>query len=215
MVAAYGLFAEKAGLAPELVVVLDGTGHTSTDSAITYLQLHIGQVVVVKYEKNRGKGYAIRQGVAVAQGDVIIYTDVDFPYTLESTLKVFRKLQNDECDVAVGVKDDAYYAHVPPMRRRISRFLRFMIGAFLSMPITDTQCGLKGFQKKVAPVFLQTTINRYLFDLEFVKSCYNTRQLRVEAVPISLNDDIRFSKMHYRILVVEMFNFLRLLLKRG
>ncbi len=215
MVVAYSAFADKAGVFPELIVVVDGSAQTVSEASVEYLRTHISHVSIISYEKNRGKGYAIRQGVSAATGDVILYTDIDFPYTLESTLTVFRKLQSDECDVAVGVKNEAYYAHVPPIRKKISRFLRFMIGAFLAMPITDTQCGLKGFRRKVAPVFLKTTINRYLFDLEFIKSCYKARQFRVEAVPIALNDNIQFSKMHYRILIVEMFNFLKLLLKRG
>ena len=78
----------------------------------------------------------------------------------------------DSCDerqnVVIGVKDQSYYDHVPPLRRSISRVFRFFVRSLLRIPTDDTQCGLKGFDQVGKAVFLKTTIDRYLFDLEFV-----------------------------------------------
>jgi glycosyltransferase involved in cell wall biosynthesis len=197
----------------ELIVVMDGNSATVTDAAIAYLEQHIRQIKIIRYLENRGKGYAIRQGVAEATGDIIIYTDIDFPYTIESMYSIYRGLSSDECDVAVGVKDAAYYDHVPFLRRAISQFLRFFIRLFLSMPITDTQCGLKGFKKNVKPLFLQTTIDRYLFDLEFVRNCFKSKNYRVKAVPVTLTENVQFRSMNYRVLLPEALNFIKLLFK--
>ena len=38
---------------------------------------------VVGYDKNKGKGGAIKEGVAAAKGDKIIFTDADLAYGLE------------------------------------------------------------------------------------------------------------------------------------
>ena len=81
------------------------------------------------------------------------------------------------------------------------------------MPVTDTQCGLKGFKRAVAPLFLATTIDRYLFDLEFVRNCYKSKKFRVQAIPVELNENVHFRKMNFRILLPEMFNFIKLLFK--
>lgn len=197
----------------ELIIVLDGISPNVSNASLSFLTQNIPKLTIVEYPENRGKGYAIRQGVAKAKGDIIIYTDVDFPYTKESMHTIYDALAQNECDVAVGVKNDAYYAHVPPIRGLISRFLRFFIRLFLSMPITDTQCGLKGFKRTVAPVFLATGIDRYLFDLEFVRNCYKSKKLRVRAIPVALNENVHFRKMNYRILLPEMFNFVKLLFK--
>jgi glycosyltransferase involved in cell wall biosynthesis len=197
----------------ELVLVMDGISWGITDESIAFLQKNIPQLKLIKYEQNRGKGYAIRQGVATATGDIIIYTDIDFPYSSESMYTIYHGLRNDEHDVAIGVKNDDYYAHVPPLRRMISRFLRILIRLFLSMPVTDTQCGLKGFKRSVAPLFLATTIDRYLFDLEFVRNCFKNKKYRVKAIPIALNENVQFRSMNYRILFSESVDFIRLLFR--
>ena len=210
----YNLLSNHLPEKVELVLVLDGVSANVTDGNLQFLKDHISQLTIVSYAKNRGKGYAIRQGVAKVTGDIIIYTDVDFPYTADSVRAIYERLKEDECDVAIGVKDAAYYTHVPLVRRLISRWLRVVVRTFLSMPITDTQCGLKGFKRNVAPLFLQTTIDRYLFDLEFVRNCYKSKKYRVLAVPVSLNENVHFRNMNFRILLPEMLNFARLLFRK-
>ncbi len=210
----FGSFSNKIAEKSELILALDGKSANVKEQSLQYLKDHIQQLTVVNYEENRGKGYAIRQGVAKAKGDIIIYTDVDFPYDAASMYSIYKQLVSDTCDVAVGVKNESYYTHVPLVRRIISKFLRSVVRTFLSMPITDTQCGLKGFKRVVAPLFLQTTIDRYLFDLEFVRNCYVSKKYRVLAVPVALNDNVHFRKMNFRILLPEMLNFAKLLFRK-
>ncbi len=209
----YDLFCDRVKGSVELVVVLDGQQQIES-TKLDHLKQHIPGIKVIEYEQNRGKGYAIRQGVAAASGDIIIYTDIDFPYTPASLYTIYDDLQRDLHDVAIGVKDESYYSHVPAIRRAISKFLRFIISIFLSMPVTDTQCGLKGFNKNVAPLFLSGTIDRYLFDLEFVRNCFIGKKLRVTAIPVALNENVHFRRMNYRILLSESVNFLKLLLRK-
>ncbi len=210
----YNAFCVDAGEQAELVLVLDGHSVAVTAESKAYIKKNIPGLKLVEYQQNKGKGYAIRQGVAVATGDIIIYTDIDFPYSPGSLHTIYQTLKNNEADVAVGVKDPAYYAQVPAMRRIISKYLRVLIKTFLSMPITDTQCGLKGFKKEVTSLFLQTTIDRYLFDLEFVRNCFRSKKYRVKAIPVVLNEHVHFRKMNYSILLPEMLNFIRLLFKK-
>jgi len=206
-------FCSRIGTQAELVLVLDGESATVNDTALSFLKQNVANLKVLSYPVNRGKGYAIRQGVAVATGDVIMFTDVDFPYTVESMQTIYEGLKNNEYDVAVGVKNENYYAQVPFLRRAISRYLRFLISIFLSLPVTDTQCGLKGFRSIVKPLFLQTTIDRYLFDLEFVRNSFKGKKYRVKAIPVTLNENVQFRSMNYRILFPEMINFIKLLMK--
>jgi len=206
-------FSTRLGEPVELIIVLDGNGNNITEDQLSFLAKQIKPLTIIRYADNHGKGYAIRQGVSKSSGDFIIYTDIDFPYTIDSMLVVYHKMKQDECDVAIGVKNDDYYAHVPSVRRYISRYLQFFIKIFLSMPVTDTQCGLKGFKHSVAPLFLKTTIDRYLFDLEFVSNCYKSKKYRIQAIPVALNENVHFRKMNLRILLPEMFNFIKLLFK--
>ena len=211
---AYNMFCLQIHQQPELIIVLDGTTDDITNQAATWLQQQIPLLLIVSYPENKGKGYAIRQGVAQATGTIVMYTDIDMPYTVESMLAIYNRLYKDECDVAIGVKDEQYYHHLPLVRKIISRCLRAMIRTFLAMPVTDTQCGLKGFRNNVKPLFLSTTINRYLFDLEFIRNCFAAKKYRVSPIPVALNGQVHFRKMNYRILFPEMLNFVRLLFKK-
>lgn len=201
----------------ELILVLDGISneYTNIDLAIDNLKKQIPDINIIRYDTNMGKGYATRRGVAAATGDIIIYTDVDFPYNTNSICEVYRILNAGECDVVAGVKDNDYYAHVPAARKLISRVLRFFIRLFLSMPVTDTQCGLKGMRQSAKKVFLSTTINRYLFDLEFIYKCFRNGKLKVRAVPVRLKEHVQFRRMDYRILLPEMVNFIRLVINKN
>lgn len=210
----YTAFCGRLGEQAELILVMDGQSNDVSDESLQTLKQQIPGINIIQYTENRGKGYAIRQGVVKATGAIIIYTDVDFPYTQDSLSDIFNCLQNDEADVAVGVKNDAYYAHVPFLRRAISRYLRFLIRVFLSMPVTDTQCGLKGFKKELTGLFLQTTIDRYLFDLEFIRNCFKSKKYRVKPIQVTLNDNVHFRSMNYRILLPEMLNFVKLLFSK-
>ena len=210
----YTAFCKRIDTETELLIVLDGQSESVSTDQLKFLQQKIPALKFVSYPDNMGKGYAIRQGAAEATGDIIIYTDIDFPYTIDSMCTVFNGLNNNEFEVGVGVKDEAYYKKVPAVRRLISRCLRLMTGLFLSMPITDTQCGLKGFRRNIMPLFLKTTINRYLFDLEFVRNCFRNKQVKIKAIPVSLNQEVQFRKMNYHILLPEILNFAALLFKR-
>ena len=196
----------------ELIVVFDGANQHIVPSQLAFLKSKIPGINLIEYEQNHGKGYATRQGVTVATGDIIIYTDIDFPYQTRSIIDIFNTLKNREADIAVGIKGEDYYDHVPYLRRLISKYLRVLTRFFLSLPVTDTQCGLKGFTQEATSVFLDTTIDRYLFDLEFLRNAYRSKKFRIKPVVVHLNENVHFRKMNYSILIPEIRNFLRILL---
>ena len=200
------------GSAPEIIIVRDG-GHPFLETSLLKLEQELPGCHCIGYEQNQGKGAALRFGIENAKGEKIIYTDIDFPYTHESFLKVWEALKQN--DIVIGVKDAGYYQHVPKARVFISKTLRKLIGLLLHIPITDTQCGLKGFNQEGRRIFLQTTINRYLCDLEFVYLCFKHRgKLNITSTAITLRPDVAFRKMNPRILLTELSNFLSIIVRR-
>lgn len=143
---------------------------------------------------------------------MIIYTDIDFPYTHESFLKIYNALKNENADVAIGIRGEGYYHYLPKARVRISKLFRWFIKKFLHIPTDDTQCGLKGFNQKGKEIFLQTTINRYLFDLEFIFLSAR-KKLSIKTVEVELRPDIVLSKMNWKILTQEFGNFLKIFVR--
>lgn len=73
-------------------VINDGSTSGFEEETVAYLEENIPDIQMLEYVENRGKGYALRKGVAVCRSEYILYTDHDFPYTLESMSHVISLL---------------------------------------------------------------------------------------------------------------------------
>lgn len=195
-----------------LTIVNDGSQKLDETTALEVLRNQIPDLKWISYPANRGKGYALRQGVAKSEGDLILYTDIDWPYQEQSMLEVIDQLRKG-ADAVIGTRDSRYYDNLPAARRRISKLLRAINARFLRLKVDDTQAGLKGFTKNLAPVFLKTTIDRYLFDLEFIYLLSKRKDISVQGHPITLRPGITFSSMNRKILMQEAKNFVKIWMK--
>jgi glycosyltransferase involved in cell wall biosynthesis len=196
-----------------LIVVNDGSKSIINAEEINYIEKNVPQFKFVNHEINRGKGHALREGVKLSNADYIIYTDIDFPYIIKSLDDVYTQLINGY-DVVVGVRSAEYYKKVPKTRIVISKILKYFIKKSLGIYTTDTQCGLKGFNKKGKEVFLSTRIERYLFDLEFVYLSSKNKNIKINSSIVELREGVEFSTLNLRIILSESFNFLRVFLFR-
>lgn len=198
-----------------LYVVNDGAEADVTDADIDVLRTALpGRFTYLAYATNQGKGHALRTGMAQVQEPYCLFTDIDFPYQEHSMASVYNKLVDSGADIVVGVRNDAYYTQVPPARRRVSRMLRRVTRYVLRLPVEDTQCGLKAFNATGRALFLRTTTQRYLFDLELLFLASRIRHLRVLAQPVELKPGIIFSRLNPRILLTETGNLVRILSRR-
>jgi glycosyltransferase involved in cell wall biosynthesis len=195
-----------------LFIVNDGSQRLNETQSANMLRGAIPDLQWISYIENRGKGYALRQGVKQSTADYIVYTDIDWPYTEESMIGLINSLMESN-DAVIGKRDNAYYTHLPAARRRISRLLRSFNAKLLRLKVDDTQAGLKGFRKNVRDIFLSTTIDRYLFDLEFIFLLSAKKDIKVIGYPIALRPGITFSKMNRKILFQEARNFLKIWMK--
>lgn len=196
-------------LALHLTIVNDGSQHLDASASLSILREDLPEIRWISYAVNRGNGFALRQGVSESTSDYIVYTDIDWPYTEDSMTGLILVLMQDH-DAVIGVRDQGYYAQLPPARRRISRILRRINAGLLRLKVDDTQAGLKGFRREVRDIFLSTTIDRYLFDLEFIYRLSEKEGIRILGYPIALRPGITFSKMNRKILFQEARNFLKI-----
>ncbi|MFN7119385.1 MAG: glycosyltransferase [Saprospiraceae bacterium] len=194
-----------------LTLVNDGSNQNVGEKDFQFLRQAIPNLTLISYETNAGKGYALRQGVHHSHSDFYIFTDIDFPYTTESMLAVERALL-EKGGIAVGHRDESYYGKVPLFRKILSQSFRWFIKRLLNLPVEDSQCGLKGFDANGKQIFLQTTVDRFLFDLEFLVIANG--KAPVYAVPVQLKEGIVFTTMGAKILWTESRNFLKILSRR-
>jgi glycosyltransferase involved in cell wall biosynthesis len=193
-----------------LIVVNDGSKTNVSAANFHQLVTLLPTVKVISYDQNRGKGYALREGVKVSSADFHVVTDMDFPYTNDSMVQIVSTLRA-QGGIVVGNRDIDYYERVPFFRRKLSQFFRLVLRYVLRQPIDDSQCGLKGFDHAGRDLFLSTTIDRFLFDLEFLMLAKN--KVKVTPVKVTLRDGVVFSKVGLKTLWVEGLNFLQILMK--
>jgi glycosyltransferase involved in cell wall biosynthesis len=194
------------------ILVNDGSNEENIVRQLEVLRNKHIPVEYISYEVNRGKGFALRHGVLTASSEYIVYTDVDFPFTDDSMYDVIHELVTDKYDIIAGFRDERYYAQkMSFFRKSLSRLFRWFIREILKMPVADTQCGLKGFNSRGRNKFLSTTINRYLFDFEFIYAAVKDKTISIGSVQVQLKNNVVFSTMRLKILIQESFNLLRVL----
>ncbi|GAB3299542.1 hypothetical protein GCM10027348_23860 [Hymenobacter tenuis] len=196
-------------------MVNDGAEHQVSAADVDLLHHALpNRFTYLAYTVNQGKGHALRTGVAQAREPYCVFTDIDFPYQEHSVGALCQLLFSSGADIVVGVRNEAYYAQVPPARRRVSQILRQLTKHVLRLPVDDTQCGLKGFNEAGRQLFLRTTTQRYLFDLEMLFLAARDTRLRVLPLAVELKPNIVFSRLNTRILLTESLNFVRILGRR-
>lgn len=205
-------------LAPELelriILVNDGSTRNVSEQDFDKLAAALPHFHPIQYTQNRGKGYAIRCGAAVADAPLVLFTDIDFPYLEEDVLTMVQQLQHTHADIMVGVRAGNYYQNAPLWRVFISKMLKLMIRTLLRVKITDSQGGLKGFSQKGLAVLKSTQIDRYLFDLELIKLASHRKDIDLQPLVVNLKPHVVFAPVGMRILRREFSNFLKVLFMR-
>jgi glycosyltransferase involved in cell wall biosynthesis len=206
------LQAMLADMELRLIIANDGSERHVGVETQQQLRRYIPAARIIGYEKNRGKGYALRNAVQQCTAPYIIYIDYDFPFELESVKSVADALLN-HADVVVGNRSASYYEQLPARRKIMSKVSRCLNKYLLRIPACDTQGGLKGFNRKGREVFLQTKIEQFLFDTEFVFKACRHKDVVLQVVPIQTREGVVFSNMGAKVLRRELKNFLRILFR--
>jgi len=155
------------------------------------------KIKLISYKKNMGKGYAVKIGVASAEGDYICFTDSDLAYSLEH-LKTMEKML-ERCDIVIGRRGLASenIKNIPTLRRIIGIGYNLFSRAILNLNYKDMQAGIKGFRKEAAKkLFQKQIIKGWSFDTEVLylaqKNGYKIREMPAK---ISNNDSYKTSKV--------------------
>jgi len=158
----------------EVVVIDDGSTDGTVAVAEEYFAAHLGRVParVLSYAPNRGKGYAVRQGLLAAQGVVAIFSDADLSTPVEEIPRVLSPILRGDYDVVFGsraLRASQIDQHQPWLREASGRFFNRMVRLATGLPYADTQCGFKAFRLEVCrPVVEGALLDRFGFDVELL-----------------------------------------------
>ena len=205
-------FLNEHGSTLRVILANDGSPKSCyPDEALNAIRAAADEFIFFSYDVNRGKGYCLRHAIAQADGNIQIYTDGDFPFGWQCAAEAFERL-NAGADVVMGIRGADYGNALHPLRRFISKGVRRLNRFLLGLPerCLDTQAGMKGFRGAGKQAFLDTTVDTFLFDTEFILLAWD-RGLRIDTIPLSLRTGLSFSKMGWHVLFRELGHFLRIM----
>ncbi len=194
----------------QLILVNDGSVKNFTQQHIAWLEAAIPGIIIVSYSRNRGKGYAVREGVKRSQHAFQIYTDLDFPFGVNAVKEAYDRLQQG-LDVVAGERGAAYLRELPRKRRVITRISRFLNRIVLDLKVDDAQAGLKGFNAYGRNILLKTRIDGFLYDSEFLYHAGRRPQAKIGAIAVYCRPGIQFSSFRIKLLLKEMVNYCRII----
>ncbi len=188
-----------------IILVNDGSLQNFTKVNIQQLEENIKSIKIVSYIHNKGKGFALRAGMMETISQNILYTDYDFPYTLTCLINAYQKLKEGN-DVVIGIRNEDYYKKLSFVRTVISKSFNLFNKIILKISYPDTQSGLKAFSLKGKELLLQTKINRFLFDTEFICKAQQNKNIKIAMVNIDLNKNVKFTTISPLIILHEIKN---------
>lgn len=167
---AYCQRAARRGVQSEVIVVCDGCQDDTRQVAETAASRF--PLRVIAYDVNRGKGYAVRRGVAASRGELVLFMDADGSTPADEIDRLAKPIRQGHTDVVVGSRRvaDARVEVAQTLRRRmLGRVFAWHTRVLLGLPVRDTQCGFKVFGGAIArELFGRMRCDGFAFDLELL-----------------------------------------------
>lgn len=152
----------------EIIFADDGSQDDCADRVRAVAAEGKGEIRVVGYEVNRGKGSAVREAVLASGGDIVIYTDCDLAYGTDVIARALLRYTPD-VDAVIGSRrlSGGGYEGYTPLRKIASAVYFGVLKTVGGFRLSDSQCGFKSFRGDVArKIFDRCQTSGFAFDFE-------------------------------------------------
>ena len=155
----------------EIIVVNDGSSDNTKEVLNKFLDTHlIKELKYVGYDKNKGKGGAVKEGIKNSNGKWVLFMDADLSTDLNAILDVIKN--KDKYDVIIGSrrhKDTVLAKKQNCIRRIIGKACSIITNMIIPLNLLDTQCGFKAFEGNFAREMInKQQLNGFAFDVEYL-----------------------------------------------
>ena len=176
------------------IIVANSASRDRTAEIVTQMQQQISNLRLLDIE-NKGKGWAVQQGMMKAQGDIRLFSDADNSVSPDHLDKFMPYLcgieppSQEQCfDVVIGsieIPGASIEEHAQWYRRALGKMAKYVIRAVSGLwAIHDSQRGFKVFSRHAADkIFPRQTITGWGFDFEILLIA-KIHGFRIREVPV-------------------------------
>jgi dolichol-phosphate mannosyltransferase len=159
--------ASSLGLKYEIIVVNDGSIDSTLTKVLKYASID-DKLRIVSYEKNMGKGFAIKTGFNHARGSSVVFIDSDLDIDPSQIGKYLKTLESAEIVIASKWHPKSR-VQTRAIRKFFSRCFNVLVRLLTGIRIMDTQTGLKAVNRDaLEATFSRLTVKRYAYDVELL-----------------------------------------------
>jgi glycosyltransferase involved in cell wall biosynthesis len=190
------------------VIVVDDGSDDGTGEVIESLKARYPALSIIRHNRNRGYGAALKSGIRESAGELILIIDADGTYPPEEATTLIDMLE--DADMVVGARIGSDVSE-PWLRALPKRFLRWYCTWIAEQPIPDFNSGMRLFKKDIAERFLHILPDGFSFTTTITLAMM-TNYLDVRFVPISYAKRIGRSKIRP---IRDTLKFIELIVRTG
>jgi glycosyltransferase involved in cell wall biosynthesis len=168
------------GVARQIIVVDDHSGDRTSEIVAAF-----PGVTLRRLDRNSGKGRAVREGIGLATGDLLIIQDADLEYDPQDYVPMVRAILDGRGDIVYGSRymGRGRYAQQSLAAYLGGRSLSVVGWLFTRTYLTDTVTALKLFPREV---LASLTLETSGFELDHeITAKVLARGLKIVEVPVS------------------------------
>lgn len=178
---------DKLRYPTELICVIDGKIDNSFNKAKKFAKKY-NNVKVIGYDTNKGKGYAVRFGMAESKGNIIAFLDAGMDLNPNGLSMLLEHFEWYSADIIVGSKRHPVSKVDYPWQRRIlSLGYQILVRVLFGLKVRDTQVGMKFFRREVLEKVLpRLLVKAYAFDIEILAVANYLGFNRIYEAPVEI-----------------------------
>ena len=173
------------------ILVVDSGSSDKTAFVVNNLTKLIKNLRLINLPENRGKGWAVTQGMLASSGKYRLFTDADNSTSIEHFSKMQPFLEQGY-DIVIGsraLRESVIAVPQSLFKRLLGKAGNLFIQLVAVWGIWDTQCGFKVFEEKAAnDIFSRLTIPGWGFDVETL-AIARLRGYKIKEMPVRWVND--------------------------